>query len=247
MSKKFLPVVSFIVVYLFFLIVTLPASVLFNQIKLPKNIQIGSVSGTIWQSNINAIHTEQVDLVNVDVSLSLFSLFVLDPKLDITFGDSLVSAPEGKAKVSGLMSALHLTDVELNIAANTIASHLNLPIPVNAHNDIFIQLNEFTAGQPLCSELTGNIKWQKAAVTVLDNKVPLGELSANLECNQGSIELTLLENNNLGLAFSLVVGVGFSTSGNGYLTPNNHLPEEIKQVLPFLGQPDNQGRYRLSF
>jgi len=240
-------IASFLGVYLVLLIALMPAGVVFNWLTLPKNIQLGEVSGSIWQSKVSAIKVDNIVINNVEAKLAFFSLFLWDPKIDVTFGDALISGPEGKTTVSGLLSTLKLSDTKVNISADFIAQKVNLPLPIKAHNFIDVTLDEFTMGNALCSSLKGNVTWSKAAVTALDEKISLGKLSADFSCLRGDIVAELAENNDLGLSFTASVGKGFSMSGDGYLTPNNKMPNAIRQVLPFLGKADNQGRYRLRF
>ena len=246
--KKWLAIVaSFIGVYLVFLLAMMPAKTVLNLVSLPNNIQIGEVNGSIWHSQIKSIKIDRQVITHVDATLSVFSIFMFDPKFDITFGDAMVSAPEGSLTVSGLFSELRVNDGKIQLSANNLVQQLNLPLPMKAHDYIDIQLEEFIVGAPICQTLLGNINWEKASVTAMDETVPLGKLSANLTCDKGKVKLAVLESNDLGLTFTASIGKGFATSGNGYLKPNNKTPNAIKQVLPFLGKVDNQGRYRLRF
>ncbi len=240
-------IASFLGIYLVLLIVLMPAGVVFNWLTLPKNIQLGDVSGSIWQSKVSAIKVDNIVITNVGAKLDFFSLFLWDPKIDVTFGDALISGPEGKATISGVLSTLKLSAVRVNINADFIAQQINLPLPIKAHDFIDISLDEYIAGNALCSALKGNIAWSKAAVTALDEKISLGKLSADISCQSGDVVVKLAENNDLGLSFTASVGKGFAMSGDGYLTPNEKTPDAIRQVLPFLGKTDNQGRYRLRF
>lgn len=243
--KKSLVITVFVSAYLLFLLATIPASIIVSNVKLPNNILLGEVTGTVWMSEISAVQVDDVIIENVAANLSFLSLLLLNPSVELTFGDALVAGPEGKAKVSGLLSDLQIAETQINVQANEIAKKLTFPVDVTAHSFLDITINEFIAGKPLCSQLAGKLTWADAAITTFDNKVTLGDLSADLTCQQGEVMLTVVENNNLGLAFSAVFGQGGAMSGEGHLTPTEQLPEAIKQVLPFLGSPDQQGRYRI--
>lgn len=247
MKKRFILIAGFIGVYLLFLLVLMPASTVIQWVSLPNKLQLNSVSGSIWHSQISAVKFEDFVVNNVEVELNAFSLLMLDPKLDVSFGGALVSGPEGNISVNGLLSTLRLSDGNISLLAKTISRQLNLPVPINAHEFIDVSINEFISGKAICQTLTGKIDWPKAAITALEQKIQLGKLGATLSCQQGDVVLELLDNNDLGLSFITSIGQGFSTSGSGYLQPNDKTPDAIQQVLPFLGKPDNQGRYRLRF
>jgi general secretion pathway protein N len=247
MSKWFKISAGFIGVYLMFLLILMPVNIVLQWVSLPSKLQLGTVSGSIWHSQISMATYEKFTVNSIDVQLNAFSLLILDPQLELSFGGALVSGPEGYATIDGLLTAPRVTDGSLSLQASNITPYLNLPLLIEAHDYIDIQLDEFIAGEAICSKLIGKISWKKASVTVLDQKVNLGKLSTNLSCQQGDAILTLDEENDLGLSFSATVGQNFSTSGNGYLTPKESMPKAIQQVVPFLGKPDSQGRYRLSF
>ncbi len=246
--KKGLVVSSlFLAMYLLFLVVLMPASTVLNWATLPSHITLGKVSGSIWHTKISSVKVNTLQFNNVESKLSVLSLFIMNPSIEVNFGDPLVTGPEGRGKVSGLLNELTLEQVNLSVSANTIVDKLQLPVPIVAHDFVDLQFDKFVIGKPVCTQLTGNILWNKAAVTALGEKVKLGKLSAKLSCEQGDAVLTIDPKNDLGLSFSASVGKGYRASGNGFLTPNDKMPESIKQVLPFLGKADNQGRYRLRF
>ena len=247
MRKSIALVASFIGVYLMFVIAMMPASIVTNNITLPKNVQLSRITGTVWQSHLDAIKIDDVVITNIDSSLSFSSLLLLNPSIDLTFGNAISEGPEGYATVSNFSSIPQLGNAKVTVKANTIAEQLTLPIAIAAHSFIDITIDQFIAGKAICQQLKGQINWSEAAITTFDEKVKLGKLSAELSCSDGNAIVTMNENNDLGLSFSATIGQNFTTSGSGYLTPSNKTPEAIKQVLPFLGNPDNKGRYRLNF
>jgi len=247
MRRKSALIALFFIVYLLFTVAMVPANKVLSWVTLPANVQIGEVSGTIWRSKVSAIKVDKLLINQVSAKLSFLSLLTADPSIHIEFGDALVAGPEGKATVSGLFSSISLTDIEVNMPAALVTEQLNLPIPLVAHDYFDIQIDEFLAGAPICSQLNGKIVWSKAAITALEQRVKLGALKVALSCQQGDVVMVLDEDNELGLSFTASVGGNGIVSGDGYLVLKNNTPEAIKQILPFLGNPDNQGRYRLRF
>ncbi len=247
MKKRSVVVATFVGVYLFFVIAFLPIGFIFNWVTLPSDVDIGAVKGSVWHSEISAIKVDGIQINRIEADLSLLSLVIFDPQISLTFGDERENSPSGQANVSGLLSQIKLTDVSVKLAADTIAQSINTPIPVVAHGWVNMELQELVMGKPLCQTLNGNISWPNASVTALEKRVDLGPLSTHLTCEKGEAIATVAEGNSLGLSFSAAIGNNFHVSGDGYLTPTDTMPAELRQVLPFLGRPDNQGRYRLRF
>lgn len=237
----------FMLLYAFFLVAFMPAHIVFNQILLPNNIQIGQLKGSVWSSEVSAVHVNGFTINQVNIKVNPLSLLMFNPKLDVTFGDALLSGPEGELSLDGLFSTPRVFDGKMNVKASDVVNLIPLPISLRAHSFIDIELNEFIPGKEVCSVLIGTLHWSKAAVTAFEQKIALGKLGADLSCNQGDAVLTVQKKNDLGLEFSLFVGKGFKPTGNGYIKPTAKTPNEIKQALPFIGKPDNQGRYKLRF
>ncbi|SEL57150.1 type II secretion system protein N (GspN) [Colwellia chukchiensis] len=245
MKKKFAYPAIFLLMYSIFVIALLPANWLLTQVKLPKNISISGLEGTIWRAKVDQVYIDGVVIERVHTALSLVSVLMLDPKFEVHFGDALVPGPEGQFAIKGLWSDITIEDGQVNLAANVVSSRLNLAIDVVAHEQLQLSLTRYVMGTPLCQTLQGSLHWQNAKITALDEQVALGDLAAVLSCQQGELVAEIEPNNNLGLSYRAQIKSLQHFSGSGYLTPGDKFPEPLKAALSFLGQADKQGRYRL--
>ncbi|WP_085300686.1 type II secretion system protein N [Cognaticolwellia mytili] len=245
MKKNFTIAAIFIVLYSVFVIALMPANWLAGQIKLPNNVTVAGIEGSIWQTKISQVIVDDIIISQVESSLSLLSVLMLDPKFDITFGDALINGPEGHLVLSGLLTDITIEDAMVGLAANNVSAKLNLPIDIIAHEQLTINVARFVIGAPICSELDGDFHWRNAAVTALDEKIKLGKLSAKLSCDEGELIADIDPKNNLGLSYRAQIKKSGRFSGSGYLTPGAKFPEELKSALNFIGKADKKGRYRL--
>lgn len=238
----------FIVVYLGFLIVNIPAIWVVEQIDSPKGVEIKSTQGTLWHTRFEAIRLpEDVILHNVEVHLSLWSFLMFSPSAEITFGGFNVPGPQGTLKLSNLLSDITFKDVNIDVSANDIVSQMDLPIDLIAHNNININIVEYEMGKPVCTVSQGNIDWSKASITTFEQTINLGPLEASLSCDDGLLYITVDPQNKLGLSYEVAVISETQVSGNGFIEPSDDFPPELQLALPFLGNPDAKGRYALSF
>ncbi|SET39979.1 type II secretion system protein N [Thalassotalea agarivorans] len=232
--------------YAVFMLATLPASLVINKIKFPNTVSVVGIKGSIWHFTVDKIHAQNVEVSDVEATFNFSSLLTLDPQLSITFGGPLHPGPEGKFIVHQLFSTPAVKELSVLVLADQIAQQLPLPLPVKAHDYVALNLQQFVIDPQLrCQAVAGNLEWDKAAVTALEEKVILGKLSADLSCDQGALVVEIDPNNDLGLSYSAYISANGKFSGSGYLKPGAKFPEKLKQVLPFMGNPDNQGRYRL--
>jgi len=250
MKNKFAIGVIFLITYIGFLIATLPATLVLNQVSLPKNIYISGVTGDIWNANIEQVYIEATNVQKVNAKLSFWSLFSLTPKLAITFGDSFIAGPEGELKLVLSSEKAEINDVKLLIKANEVAQHLTLPLPISAQGDVELTLLNAEIdlkNNNQCLVAKGSVSWSKAGVIALEQNIKLGSLHADIDCENGALALILSPKNDLGLTFNAYIRQGGNISGDGFLKPGAKFPETLNNALPFLGNKDSQGRYRLSF
>ncbi|MCW8834713.1 MAG: type II secretion system protein N [Colwellia sp.] len=249
MKKKFAIAAIFLITYLVFLIVTLPSTVVLKQITLPKQIAISGVNGTIWQTDIEKLTIGNTSIEQVNAQLSFWSLFSLTPKLDVSFGDPLLSGPEGQLALAISREDMAITDLSILVRANEVAQQLTLPLPISAQGDVELTVSEVSINlqNNQCSAAKGEVNWSKAGVVALEQNIKLGRFSADIRCEGGALALIVSPKNDLGLTFSAYVRQGGRISGNGYLQPGDKFPKALNDALPFLGNKDSQGRYRLSF
>ncbi|OUR61824.1 general secretion pathway protein GspN [Colwellia sp. 39_35_sub15_T18] len=249
MKKKFAIAAIFLLSYLVFLIVTLPSAVVLKQITLPKQIALSGVQGTLWQTRISQLVVGELLVEQIDVQLSFWSLFTLIPKLNITFGDPLLSGAEGQLVLSISSEEAVVTDLAIFVRANEVAQQLTLPLPLSAQGEVALEISEasFNLQNNQCLTAKGEVNWSKAGVVALEQNIKLGRFSAVISCEDGALALLVSPKNDLGLTFSAYVRQGGKISGTGYLQPGAKFPKALNDALPFLGRKDNQGRYRLSF
>ncbi len=247
MKKWILRGLLFFSSYLVFVVASMPINTVLAFVTLPKGLTISGVSGTIWQTKIAQVNTETVTVNRVNAHLKLSSLFLLNPTIEVNFGGRLLDGPHGNLTVSGLLSRLEIKQTKLTLPANDIAQQLILPIDLTALGSVTINLDHYLIGKPLCKEIQGNIVWSKAAMTAFEQTVELGRLQGKLSCKKGAVVLKIDDKNNLGLSFSAYLRAKSQVSGNGYLTPGSKFPPKLKELLPFIGKADRQGRYRLRF
>lgn len=245
MKKVVGTVVSFIAVYIVFLVVTAPASLLVQWGDIPKNVHVGEVTGSIWSPKVASIDVQGVRIEQLDANLSPLSLLTLSPSVDATFGGSLSDGPSGNAELSVSGNTVTLTDTNIELPASLIAPHIQSPIPVDAFGLVNMTLNELDYQNGQCSVADGKVKWQRASVSALEQEIDLGDLSGALSCEEQLITLTILPDNNLGLSFKAQLTQQGRLTGTGFIKPGAKFPRQLKDALMFLGKPDNQGRYRI--
>jgi general secretion pathway protein N len=251
MKKWFAIKAIFLSSYVVFLVTTMPLAFLINNIELPNGIHIDSASGSIWQGEIKKISVNNNQVQQIKTELSFWSLLSLSPTVYVIFGDATSAGAEGEFTLTVSSNKLLLNNVELFVSANDIAKQLPLPIPVTAQGTIELSFTELIIDRSeklVCQQAQGQISWIRSGVVALESNIRLGKIDANLDCEKGDLRAKVSPKNSLGLSFNARLSLANQkASGQGYLKPGPKFPAQLQSALPFLGRPDNQGRYQLRF
>ncbi|MDO6425712.1 type II secretion system protein N [Thalassotalea sp. 1_MG-2023] len=246
--KKWLTLGAVVIaLYLCFLLIKLPAAFVANWVTIPPHISVTDIQGSIWQPKIGSVTVNGTRIEKINLNVRFLSLLSFNPTIDVTFGDPNLSPIDGFASVSHLFSQPIISNVEMNLPAALIAKHIPTPVAVSAHRYINVNIEKFQAAKPVCQQLSGSVTWPNAAVTVLAQKVTLGDLTGELSCQQGEAVLNVNGDNDIGLTFTVNIGANGYAYGNGYIAPTSKTPKAIMQVLPMVSKQDSQGRFPLRF
>lgn len=241
----------FIFAYLIFVLATIPANVIVGMVELPKNIKLGTVSGSLWSGKAAAIQIDNDVISNLSWNLSPLSLIVGGINAEVKFGKS-----RGKETISGKgdvatdfsFSSVDLNNFVLRYPASGLVQKMNLPIPATLSGQVVFNINDYQQGKPYCEQLDGKITWNKASADVMGKKVALGKLAAQLGCDKGQVALNIKEKNPLGLQFDALIGEKGNLSGKGFVKPDGTMSTDVHNTVQQLfGPADSQGRFALKF
>lgn len=77
-------ILAVVVLYLFFLIINLPASIIVSNINLPNNAVLTSISGTVWSGKVEQLKISNIEVGSVSWKLSPLNLIIGELAADIS-------------------------------------------------------------------------------------------------------------------------------------------------------------------
>lgn len=235
--------------YLLFLLVLTPASWWLRLVPMPAGVQLGPVSGTLWQGEIQQLSYQQQPFPAINWQLHPWSLLALSVNLQLQSGSlQQPEQPYLQATVNAGLSKIVLKDTMLKLPVTSLLPYLQLPLPVQAKGDLMIDIQQLQLAKQQCLNLQGQASWLEASLqpptgTWLDLK----HIYASLSCDEGQPVLITDPDNVLSLAIKATVSPTGTLRVQGSLLPDASLPEEVHQAMRFVGQPDANGRYPLNF
>ena len=192
-------IVTGIVAYLVFLVMTIPAAPVIGMFddKLP--VSLNHVSGTLWHGKAGTIDSRQnVKLDNVEWSFVPWRLLLASLAFDVNaeFSDSPLSA-----RVSaGIDGAVAVDNLDMKLPAAKTAALISLPLGELSGN-IHLRINKATFSQGDVTRDDGTVNWNQAAVTIAET-AELGNVSVVVQESEESPLTASISNKGGHLALS---------------------------------------------
>lgn len=246
MKRKLLWGVIFGLVLVTSAIVHLPASLAMRYMPAVQGLTLGAASGTVWQGSIAQVVWQGKTLGALKWRFNPLAL--LSGKADLAVrlsGNSEVSA---RGNIGYGLGGLYANDLLASASAPFVQSLLPSPLLVGLQGQFDLTVRDYQISTPLCQQLAGNLAWTQGNVTSPLGNVDPGVAMAALSCDNGNVVVSGdSQSPSVESAFTLTLTPAYGYRLSGWFVPGTAFPEGIRGQLGFLGQPDNQGRYRFSF
>lgn len=238
-------IVTGIVAYLVFLVMTIPAAPvigMFND-KLP--VALNHVSGTLWHGKAGSINSRQnVNLENVEWSFIPWRLLLARLAFDVNaeFDDSPLSA-----RVSaGIGGAVAVDNLDMKLPAAKTTALISLPLG-ELSGDIHLRINTATFNQGDVPRVDGTVNWNQAAVTIAET-AELGNVSVVVQESDESPLTASISNKggHLALSGDLTTTVEGDYSLKLNMKPNATASDNLESSLAMIARKQRDGEYVLN-
>lgn len=244
--KKIIP--AAIGLYFVFLVILAPAAWWLKLVPLPSQLQLGPVSGTLWQGQVQAISLNGYVLPAVNWQLKPWALLTGKLALLLDIGQiRQTTQPYAKAQLAYGFSGLELESSQLRLPVEPVVPllKLRLPFQVAASGTMLLNIQHFSMGQPWCEQLAGKASWLDARFQAPSGWIDLKAIDADLSCQQGQLQLVTEPGNPLALNVTALIGEQGKYQLNGTMKPDTSMPKEVHQAMQFVSRPDAEGRFTL--
>lgn len=172
MSRNILLV--FAMVYLLALVALAPASFLLPYVSNLSANQVSQVSGSTWQGRLTALRLSPANTIDLQWTFLPASMLTLQPRWQLNMGQF-----NTKATVSPFQQTITQLVLDDAIPLNLNAKGNKHRFTAQLHGDIRMPL--------ACNDTSGNIVLSAVKI----NKIDLGDLSGQLNCNAGRYQGSL--------------------------------------------------------
>ena len=240
--------VAFLAVYLLSLGLTAPASLITRFVPENSGVQIGHISGTLWNGKLSQIdYRNQFQLQKLTWKFDWLALLTLKLKADIKFNNGR-NVLTGVGAVAYGFSGLVLSDIKVDMKASELVAHLPLPVPVDTSGKFTLVIENGTQGAPYCNELDGYVVWHDAKVATPMGSIDLATPSMDLSCAEGNLVASLKQHSEqLTTNANMLLKEGGSYQLEGNIIGREKLDPSILQALSWLGPKTDSGATLLNF
>lgn len=235
--------------WVFFLLVNLPAAFVYQMVPVPPNVSASNISGTVWSGQAGEVTVNNVTLTSINWDIRPSALLGRALEADITVGD-LQSPVSAEATVRATTSEVSLTDTTVDVTAQWLQSQFPMPdfviVDVLGNINLDVQTMNFT--RQGCQNLDGLVALERSSLNSPFGDIRLGDAGARLNCEAGTLTASVNQSSSdisTEGQFTLRPNMSFNLAAT--LTPGEEMPSQLKQGLDFLGQPEGDDSYSLSF
>jgi general secretion pathway protein N len=223
------------------LIATAPAQLV--SAYLPPNIQASGLEGTLWQGHARRLQVQGFNLGKVGWTVRPLALLMGRLQSDVTISQADL---HGHVKVGRGFNSIRLSDMHVEARAQLftrLVSSYGINIDGRVKADAPIM--QFDDRGP--QAMDGVIVWHDARLAS-PAKVRLGDVNVTLE-QTGDFAIANLSNtaDALRVTGKAHLEPGWKYQATLRVQPTPSTPQEIRNVLPYLGRPDSRGTVTLNW
>lgn len=247
MKRVILWSVLFFVVFITSAIVHLPANLVVKSLPKMPGLALNGVTGTLWNGAAAGLNWQGKPMGSLKWQFNPLKLFTGKADVDVRLsGKPGLSA---RGNVGFGFSGLYANNLLVTTSAQNVQSFIASPIPVTLSGQFDLTVRDYLYKQkPFCEVLAGNLAWSQGNVVSPVGAIDPGVVVAQLSCNDGQL---VIKGDSKSEAIETEFNVSLSPdqqySLSGWFVPGKTFPEDMRRQLGFLGNPDSEGRYRLSF
>lgn len=245
MKKRYF-IISGIIAYLVFLIVSMPAAPVLSQLQryLPA-VSIQGISGSLWNGNATVITiNRQQTLNNTAWHFNGWYLFKgqISAHIKTHYQEQIVSG-DFDLHPSGKITA---QNVSASMEAATLAQLARIPL-AELSGSVSLKIDQLEWQQGQVPRASGHLQWNNAAVTVSET-ARLGNITIALAENKKSPLQASISNR--GGDIKLEGDANVSEDGNYSLKlkmlPNKSASSNVRRSLGMIAKPRPDGSYQLN-
>lgn len=239
---------SFIVIYVVFLVATAPANLINRFMPKHADIKFEDISGTLWNGKLsNLVYLNKYPLKELTWKIDWLALASLKVQANIEFNN-------GRRELLGVGSVAYGTagavvnNVNIDMQATELMPYIQMPVPVTPAGRLTLVVESGSLGDPYCGELDGYLVWRGAQVDTPMGNIDLASPNIDLSCAQGNLVASLKQTSeHLTTNANVTLKKGGSYQLQGNIIANEKLDPAIAQAISWIGPKNSKGETQFNY
>lgn len=232
MIKKVMWALAALVVFIGFLIISMPARFVLQFADLPAGVQIGGLSGSVWRGEVDTLRADEILLRDVQWRVRPLQLLGGRLQLDVVIDEHVENLVVGEGTLTISSARMSVNDMVLEARLTDLAAYAPQPSPFPLRGDVQLYIAQFELGQPACSHTQGRVELLGGAMQVGQTWEDLGDLQATLGCEEGWVTGEL-QPNTLGLTASMRMNM-HQAQGEFQINESAQAPRSVRNLVAML-------------
>ena len=252
MKKAILLSLLALVAFTASLIFKMPAAVVWEQAQnyFPKEtakVQLEGIEGTLWSGSADQITFRGKTLPRPRWQLASVSPLERQIGLDLQLGHSR-SQLSLNAHVEISEGEIAILDTRGRIGGQELTRLMGNGLPVNIDGQIRLTLDEWRFWNGRCQTFNGQGQLHNFVVDSKFGSVNLGQGELKLSCEGGKLAAKFTQDSDevvSSLKLNMLSRNRYQLQGQ--LTPRASFDKQLQRGLTYLGKPDSDGSYQVSY
>ncbi|WP_295900003.1 type II secretion system protein N [uncultured Vibrio sp.] len=239
------------------LVAHMPARFVMQYAPMPRDLSIEGIQGTLWQGSAQHVHWQGSSLGQVQWDVHAPSLLLGLAQANVRFGQGSEMGLRGRGLVGIGFSGAFARKTIASIPAQFAVNQLALPLPLDLEGQLELSIEHVLVSElnqpiPVCQQGSGTLVWSGNRAVTPIAELDLGPAVVNFSCEDNFVSMKgQQQSEQVSAEFEATVAVNdnnqFTYQSKGWFKPEAEFPSNLSAQLKWLGNPDNQGRYPLSF
>ncbi len=235
-----------------FLLANIPAKKLWHYLPtdhLP--VELKGINGTAWSGMAESllIQGTKTPLLVSELRWQIEPTQLLQGKFKINVQIGGAALPiSGAGTITVTRNDLAIENLALDTTAQWLVDASGQKLPASVAGNVFLQLDELKLNNNGCQSAKGDAQWAQSQLDSFFGQFDLGNTTATISCQGGELVAKIRQSSPILKSngdFRLGIKGGYTFTGN--MTPEESIPESVKNGLKMLPYPDANGAYPLKF
>lgn len=221
------------VIYLFFLLATLPAKIVAEHF-LPQSVAVQDVYGSVWNGHASDVSIQGYQLKNVAWDFNIFPLLLGKASYDIKL-------PYGVFTINVRGQNLEIKNAELTIIVDQFIKDHQLPV-ADLFGLLTINLSYLAFNELILSEAEGIIEIKDAGYTSISERA-LGTYKIDVNTKNHKIIAHLSGSGKIKVNADMSIDPNQKFQIKAVITPDKSIEDSLASSLLLFSSKNNQGDY----